>query len=348
MIDYSGIPCPVCGEKFDALDDIVVCPECGAPYHRECYQKAGHCVFEDRHATGEAWKPPVQHQEQTQAHQENSQRTKACPRCSTKNFPDALFCDKCGLPLTSNTPPVNNPYGVPNGAPGQGFPGPMGGMPFVMDPMGGVPAEEPMNDEVTAGEVAKYVKVNTPYYMQVFKRLKDSNKGKFNFCAFLFTGGWLLYRKQYKYGVFITLLMFALIIGSTCVSVYLSYPILNQLATQAKVDLSTANLYSLPVMAKLVEQIYTLTFGQLWILITPSLMDLARWVVMFFVGLRGNRMYWNHCLRTTAAIKKEAINEEECTIKLQSAGGVNTAIALCLMVCYMIISMLPFFLTVGA
>ena len=36
MIDYTGLECPICGEKFTAQDDIVVCPECGAPYHRAC------------------------------------------------------------------------------------------------------------------------------------------------------------------------------------------------------------------------------------------------------------------------------------------------------------------------
>ena len=44
MMDLSGIPCPVGGKPFTKDDDIVVCPVCGAPYHRACYQEAGHCV----------------------------------------------------------------------------------------------------------------------------------------------------------------------------------------------------------------------------------------------------------------------------------------------------------------
>ena len=39
MIDYTGLECPICGEKFTAQDDIVVCPECGAPHHRDCCVK---------------------------------------------------------------------------------------------------------------------------------------------------------------------------------------------------------------------------------------------------------------------------------------------------------------------
>ena len=32
---YTGIPCAACGKKFTAEDDVVVCPECGTPHHRD-------------------------------------------------------------------------------------------------------------------------------------------------------------------------------------------------------------------------------------------------------------------------------------------------------------------------
>ena len=41
MLDYTHIKCPVCGDTFKEDDDIVVCPQCGAPYHRACYQEKG-------------------------------------------------------------------------------------------------------------------------------------------------------------------------------------------------------------------------------------------------------------------------------------------------------------------
>ena len=31
MFFYEGYICPVCGKKFQESDDIVACPECGAP-----------------------------------------------------------------------------------------------------------------------------------------------------------------------------------------------------------------------------------------------------------------------------------------------------------------------------
>ena len=55
---YTGIPCAACKKPFEDGDDIVVCPECGTPYHRACYKELGHCIHEQRHAEGYLWQPP--------------------------------------------------------------------------------------------------------------------------------------------------------------------------------------------------------------------------------------------------------------------------------------------------
>ena len=49
-MEFSKYKCPVCGETFKPGDDVVVCPECGAPHHRECYEQLGHCCFEEKHS----------------------------------------------------------------------------------------------------------------------------------------------------------------------------------------------------------------------------------------------------------------------------------------------------------
>mgnify|MGYP000169958290 CR=1 FL=1 len=41
MPKYYGCPCEGCGKPLTLQDDIVVCPDCGAPYHRTCYEKNG-------------------------------------------------------------------------------------------------------------------------------------------------------------------------------------------------------------------------------------------------------------------------------------------------------------------
>lgn len=49
MLDYTKYCCPVCNRQFEENDDIVTCPECGTPHHRECYNLTGHCVNKGLH-----------------------------------------------------------------------------------------------------------------------------------------------------------------------------------------------------------------------------------------------------------------------------------------------------------
>ncbi len=50
---YINYKCPVCNIQFTEEDDVVVCPECGTPHHRECYVQNGKCTNSDKHGTNE-------------------------------------------------------------------------------------------------------------------------------------------------------------------------------------------------------------------------------------------------------------------------------------------------------
>ena len=50
---YTNYKCPVCHNQFTEDDDVVVCPECGTPHHRECYIQNGNCANADKHGTNE-------------------------------------------------------------------------------------------------------------------------------------------------------------------------------------------------------------------------------------------------------------------------------------------------------
>ena len=58
MIDYKHSSCQYCKKKFEPSDNIVVCPECGAPYHKECVEKSGKCVYADKHSDGFRFSDP--------------------------------------------------------------------------------------------------------------------------------------------------------------------------------------------------------------------------------------------------------------------------------------------------
>lgn len=50
-MDYTNEKCASCGVKFSEGDDVVVCPECGSPYHRSCFMSAGRCAHEAQHGS---------------------------------------------------------------------------------------------------------------------------------------------------------------------------------------------------------------------------------------------------------------------------------------------------------
>jgi len=55
MSYYIGEKCLICNKEFTESDDIVVCPECGTPYHRSCYKEKKQCVNSALHKTGGSW-----------------------------------------------------------------------------------------------------------------------------------------------------------------------------------------------------------------------------------------------------------------------------------------------------
>ena len=366
MIDYTGVQCPVCSKPFSQDDDIVVCPECGAPYHRHCYQQEGRCVFADRHGTAQAWKRPGS----------SDSEDKRCPRCGRPNAQGALFCDHCGMPLSEEPPigPQNN-YGQFNsrygaspsptdfppgqqspwgqsygqtppppaqpGQPGQQDPNqPFPGAPvtFFFDPLGGVKPDEDL-DGVPASDVAKFVQANTQYYLPVFTNQKKYRKNRFNFCAFLCTGGWMLYRKQYKLGAILTVVMAGLYFLSLYCSLA-SENLVLRLMSQAGIDLNTMSPSSAQLVqfgALLMEQ----PAEQLFLVFLPRVINLVQLVIMIVVGVRANRIYLNFCTSKVKTIYEEFPEASDRELQLRAHGGVNTPLAVGLMIAYMVAVYMP-------
>ena len=205
MFYYEGQACPVCGKAFEETDDIVSCPECGAPHHRACWLAAGHCHFADRHGTPEQWtrpeadtateEPPVTEpetsEEQPPAQEEEEGRR--CPHCGKNNPTYSEFCSRCGRPLVEQDwtpPPYRNPGAAytPFHAPG-------------VDDTGSVARDALLDADVTAREAAMVVGTNQRYYLPRFEKMRNEDKMvSWNWVAFLFPAPWLFYRKNYVAG----------------------------------------------------------------------------------------------------------------------------------------------------
>lgn len=342
MLDYTGIPCPVCGKEFKENDDIVVCPQCGAPYHRNCYNEKGSCIFDELHEKGETWAPPEIEKPEPPKDNVYEIKDKECPRCGVLNAHSALFCSNCNAPLTGepdtheNRPPQQQPP-MGNVPPAYNN---MYGVPIMMDPLGGVKPTDTVDNNITYGEVSKVVQQNTRYYIPIFNRIKLINKSKFNFSAFFFSGGWFLYRKMYKPGIIMSVLMFLFYIGEQFLNIFVTYPAITPMFQAAGVDLNT-QLYLTGEQYNLIAQQMMEKPEVVLLVLLPLICKLCMLAIMIFAGITANKMYMKHCVKTIKTTRDTSNNIEEFESTINEKGGVNTSLAVCMMICYFICSYLP-------
>ena len=215
-MEFTEYKCPVCDKQFKKGDDIVVCPECGAPHHRECYEKEGHCHFADKHGADFSFEKEQLEEAEQQAEQDAKDGVVLCKRCGAENPKEMFYCCSCGAPLygdDKNNPNFqqnqNNGQPNPNFNQNQGMP-PFG-VPFgqanpqmaaAFDPMAGMKSDEPLVDDITAGEAAKFIGKNTPYYLRIFNFINKFKKSRFNgrFCLYFIASGMEIYLHGHSTG----------------------------------------------------------------------------------------------------------------------------------------------------
>lgn len=209
MAKYDGIKCISCGEIFKDGDDVVVCPECGTPYHRECYLKEGSCINTELHEKNESWSA---FSEENNDGQGNSDEPIRCIRCGETNPPDGIFCTKCGTPLTHQSGeerPFNVPPQYNNGNQfGQN------GNPYTQNSNGNFGNYRQMTfdqdsdiDGVKLGDYTKYVGRNPLIILSNFIRFgRFGGKASINIGALFFPQFYFFYRKMPAIGSLFMLL----------------------------------------------------------------------------------------------------------------------------------------------
>lgn len=173
-MDYKGNVCKVCGKKFTESDDIVVCPECGTPYHRECYKKEGRCINTELHQKHESWKPEI-------SEKNDYEEPYKCEKCGCENNPSSRFCEGCGASLYDEKKILDDMNDSLQKA--------------VCESMN---IDDEEIDGVKMYKLAYFVRNNIPYYITMFKRFnKTGKKISFNFLCFLFPYYYFAGRKMY-------------------------------------------------------------------------------------------------------------------------------------------------------
>ncbi len=291
MGNFTGSKCIVCEQVFKDGEDVVVCPDCGTPYHRECYKQAGKCINDELHESGGSWS----------ASKENTEGIR-CRRCGFNNDSDKLFCESCGTPLHETTQETEDrekkegTYGENSTNNGRVEFSPFGER-TVYD-------KDSVIDGIKLEDYAGYVKNNPFSFLMSFIRFgKYGGKISLNIGAFLFPEVYYLYRKMKVVGVI-----------SLIVCAALSVPVMMmQFGTNGYAGFKIG--FSFDVTSKFFATVTDICWYLLMI-----------WRVVS--GLTANYMYYKKAKNDITEIRKSSEGEKEIKERLSAKGGVSLPAAL--------------------
>lgn len=293
-LNISGEKCSVCHAYLFEEDDIVYCPECGAPHHRECYNSLGHCGLEQFHGTDEQYQRP-----EPKTEEKVEEPIEEQPNAVNDN---EVVCSMCGKTYNRGSNACTN-CGAPNIAK-------MGGRFIEIDLLGGVPADMDLGDGVTANEAKMFVGSNTQRYIRKFAGFKLGKKASWNWAAFLFPCAWFSSRKMYAKGVLIGALQIAFTMFLLPLNQAISF-----------LDFSETRNYaeSLQIIMQNLDRIGTATIAAAFI---GSLVGL---IIRVVCAIFADYSYKNRVISAVSEIKK-SIDDQNTAYRKR--GGLSFAAAL--------------------
>ena len=195
MPKYYGCPCEGCGKPLTLQDDIVVCPDCGAPYHRTCFDLLGRCIHAPAHSAGYEWKFP---------YQESQLRT--CPACGERTLRSEPNCRCCGALLPTEVTDQPNDRRAAQEEENGTFDYDSFYRQFerqTMDPlrqnMQAAFGKDEIIDGIPSRDWADYIGAAAPVYLSDYSRMQlQHTKIYFSLSALLFGPFYFFYRKAWK------------------------------------------------------------------------------------------------------------------------------------------------------
>lgn len=330
MANFVGYRCPVCGKTFAQGDDIVVCPECGAPHHRGCWKELGRCAHEEKHSAGEVWSAAAPSPEPSQA-------TALCPRCGSHNPAGNIFCQVCGQQLTAGQLPHQPAAGAYSGGwadpgPGQGY-RPAGGEEqfpsppenfqwFQSDDL--IPESQELTPGISCQDVCDYVGPNGFLFLMRFQQLMEPGvRISVNLPAFFFSFFYCFYRKMYRLGaVLLAIIVVSFLPAFRCAALLFT----ELMATEGMVTVDALMNLSSPAVQQLMS--------------ATAIFRTVTLLVSVFCGFCFNRAYCRQVVKEIRATKEHghfSSGSPEYHYALAHRGGVNMS-AVLLVICTLLVA----------
>jgi Zn finger protein HypA/HybF involved in hydrogenase expression len=302
--------CVVCGKEFNEQDDVVFCPECGAPHHRECWKEQGHCYYEAAHGTDLQWHPkeeeePATQQTTNEPTDSSAPKSHNIPTVFVFNGTPMTRCPHCGKMTQGQKEDYPCPHcgeiiqGLPEGF--EQFASQRNGNLF-----GNATQEthQPV-DGIDGKKMARVVMQKASYYLPQFRALKKQGTKitSWNWAAFLISPYWFAFRKCYLWSVFSA--FFDLL------ALVLMLPITSQMMATLDQNASYMQLLETAMTTTFSPTITLLAQGGLCLLLLRSIL----------FGIFGNYIYKTECIKRIQIL--DAMSAEEANARIFRIGGVS-------------------------
>lgn len=288
---FSNLKCPVCGVRFKDGDDVVVCPVCGTPHHKKCFDKTKTCYNQALHEKGWSLSEEIkqkQKEQELKEHREFIDKLKNfkkdaggifCANCGALNPSDGIFCIVCGHKLLSEDKYIKKiDYDIFDSE-------------LVLktkkhkinynDNINGVPTKE----------YAAFVGINIDYFLPLFEQFQKK-KVSFNLSVLLLCPVYCYYRKMWGLGTVTSLLMFLFFTSTLIFYIF---------ATKMPPN---------PFILNFIFGISATLSGILFLIVMYSFL---------FINYR----YYKKAKKAIAELKSDNKNQTQYYAKLQNKGFVN-------------------------
>jgi len=271
---FTNEKCPVCNNTFNPDDDIVVCPECGTPHHRDCYKENNGCANYHKHSENFRWEPDFIQIEEAE--------TASKPTEEKSIYQQALEMSEMSFP-TIQTERIN---------------------PIFREKFGD------LEDGISAEDAAIFVRQDSHRYISKFQKITNG-KLTWNWAAFFFTPYWFFYRKLYKIGavifaIFLLITSISFLPAVTQLNTDIaSFEKEIQEIANSDITEEESRTAMLEIADKMSLAIQKNRTGAMLVLSQSA----ASLVLSVFVGLNANKWYYKHIKKQLTSIKAESTSE---------------------------------------